>query len=101
MNLPAESRFINRFSPFKDWTWDKEVQSQILRSLDTMVTMYSNTHRKKGQPPAKIPPQVQPDYVEKAKKDAKRQKREDQQLDQQDLAAIFEKRNNQIKKLEA
>lgn len=101
VNLPTESRFIQKFSPFKDWTWDKEIQSQILHTLDTMVTMYSNAHRKKGHAPIKTPPQVQPDYVEQAKKDAKKQKKEDLQVDQADLAEIFEKRNNQVNKLEA
>lgn len=77
------------------------MQSQILHALDTMVTVYCNAHRRKGQSPIKAPKQVQPDYVEQAKKDAKKQKKEDLQLDQQDLAEIFEKRNNQVNKLEA
>ena len=99
-NLPPESRLIQKYSPFKDWTWDKEMQSQILHTLDTIVTMYANAHRKKGRAPMKNPPQVQPDYVEEAKKNAKKQKKENLLIDQADLAEIFEKRNNQVKKLE-
>ena len=91
---------MEKYSPFKDWNWDKEVQSQILHTLDTLVTMYANAHRKKGHAPIKTPPQAQPDYVEQAKKDAKRQKKEDSQLDQADLAEIFEKRNNQTNRLD-
>ncbi len=74
--------------------------SQILHSLDTMITIYSNAHRKKGHAPIKVPPQFQPDYVELAKKNSKKKKREESLVDQADLAEIFEKRNNQVNKLE-
>lgn len=100
MNLPPESRFFQKYSPFKDWDWDKEVQSQILHTLDSIATMYGNTHRKKGTPPLKTPPQAQPDYVKEAKKGAKEQKREESMIDQADLMEIFEKRNNEVKKME-
>ena len=101
INLPMESRFIQKYSPFKDWNWDKEMQSQILHTLDSIATMYANSHRKKGTKALKAPVQAQPDYVEKAKKEAKNKKKEENELDQLDLTEIFEKRNNKVNKLEA
>ena len=100
INLPPESRFIQKISPFKDWTWDKEMQSQILHTLDTLVIQYANAHRKKGSPAIKIPPQIQPDYVSQAKKEVKKNKRDDNREKQKDLAEIFEKRNQKVKKIE-
>ena len=100
VNLPVESRFVCKYSPFKDWNWDREIQSQILHAVDTIATMYANAHKKKGAATIKTPPLPQPDYVEKAKKQAKRAKREESKLDQIDLAEIFEKRNNKVNKLE-
>ena len=97
VNLPANSRFVRKYSPFKDWNWDREMQSQILMSIDSLAVLYANANRKKGAAKAKPPKQMQPDYVEKAKKEAKKQKREEAKLEQADLAEIFEKRNNQIK----
>ena len=99
-NLPAESRIAQKYSPFRDWTWDKEMQSQILHAIDTMVTIYSNAHRKKGRAPIKMPVQVQPDYVEKAKKEANVKKKENSRADQADLSEIFEKRNNRVMTIE-
>lgn len=100
LQLPAESRFVRKVSPFKDWSWDKEIQSQILHTMDTIAVMYANSHRKKGAQPLKVPPQTQPDYVEKAKKGAKEEKRERLKEDQADLAKIFEKHNSNVNKLE-
>ena len=94
INLPAESRFVRKYSPFRDWSWDKEMQAQILRAVDTIATLYANTHRKKGQKALESPELVQPDYVARAKKDAKRQKRDDQAATLGELKAFFEKRNN-------
>lgn len=100
INLPMESRFMQKQSPFKDWNWDKEMQSQILHALDMLAAMYANSHRKKGAKPIKPPELVQPDYVIKAKKQAKEDKKVDNQEDQKDLADIFEKRNNKVKRIE-
>lgn len=77
------------------------MQSQILHTLDSIATMYANSHRKKGTKALKAPVQAQPDYVEKAKKEAKNKKKEENELDQLDLTEIFEKRNNKVNKLEA
>ena len=100
LQLPMQARFMQKYSPFKDWNWDREVQTQILHSIDALATMYANSHRKKGSVPLKTPPLIQPDYVEKAKKEAKNKKREDLKMDQVDLAGIFEKRNSKVKKIE-
>lgn len=100
INLPPESRFMQRYSPFKDWSWDKEVQVQILHSIDVLSAMYANSHRKKGAKPLKPPELIQPEYVAKAKKQAKEDKKATNQDDQKDLSDIFEKRNSKVKKLE-
>ncbi len=100
LQLPMQARFMQKYSPFKDWNWDREVQAQILHSIDTLATMYANSHRKKGAVALKAPPLIQPDYVEKAKKEAKGKKKEDLKEAQADLAEIFRKRNNNVKKIE-
>ena len=73
------------------------MQSQILHSIDSLAVLYANANRKKGSTKLKPPKQMQPDYVEKAKKEAKKQKREEARQEQANLAEIFEKRNNQTK----
>lgn len=100
INLPEESRFIRKISPFQDWNWDKEIQSQILHTLDIIAVQYANSHRKKGSVAIKIPQQIQPEYVKKAKKDATSNKKDDNRKIQKDLSEIFERRNNRIKKVE-
>lgn len=100
MNLPIESRFIQKYSPFKDWGWDKEVQSRILQMLDVIACQMVNMHRKKGTKAIKPAEQFQPDYVKEAKKQIKADKVENAKEDQKDLAEIFEARNNNVKKLE-
>ena len=100
VNLPMESRFIQKYSPFKDWDWDKEVQSRILQMLDLISCHLVNMHRKKGTKALKVSDQFQPDYVKKAKKDIKKQKKETAATNQEELASIFEKRNSEVKELE-
>jgi len=100
VNLPPESRFVQKCSPFKDWSWDKEVQTQILHAIDMFSAMYANAHRKKGSQPIKAPEVVQPDYVIEAKKKAKEAKREQNGVEQKELAELFNKRNNKVKDIE-
>lgn len=100
VNLPMESRFIQKYSPFKDWDWDKEVQSRILQMLDLISCHLVNMNRKKGTKALKVSDQFQPDYVKEAKKDVKKQKKETAATDQEELASIFEKRNSEVKELE-
>ena len=99
-NLPLESRFVQKYSPFKDWNWDKEVQVQILHAIDVFATMYANSHRKKGSSVIKPPELIQPEYVALAKKQANKDKKAMNQDSQKNLSEIFEKRNNKVKKLE-
>lgn len=70
LNLPFESRFVQKYAPSKDWNWDKEVQSRILHTLDIIKCQIANMAKKSGQSSAKPQPQFQPDYVEKAKAEA-------------------------------
>lgn len=100
VNLPMESRFIQKYSPFKDWDWDKEVQSRILQMLDLISCHLVNMNRKKGTKALKVSDQFQPDYVKEAKKDVKKQKKETAATNQEELASIFEKRNSEVKELE-
>lgn len=65
-----------------------------------MITQYANSHRKKGTPAQKPPKQLQPDYVERGKKELRNRKKEDGKETQKELAAFFEKRNNKTKKME-
>ena len=95
-----ESRYMQKYLPFKDWDWDKEVQSRILQMLDVIACQIANTHRKKGAKALKPQEQFQPDYVKDAKKQVKRNKKEDAKEDQAELAKIFGERNKNIKKLE-
>ena len=91
---------MQKYSPFKDWDWDKEVQSRILQMLDLISCHLVNMHRKKGTKPVKVNEQFQPDYVKDAKKELRQGKKESAKETQEDLAEIFEKRNNKVKKLE-
>lgn len=100
MNLPIESRFVQKYLPSKDWDWDKEVQSRILQMLDIISCHLVNMHRKKGTKAIKPNEQFQPDYVREAKNMAKENKRETAKTEQEDLAAIFEARNNNINRLD-
>ena len=91
---------MQKYLPFKDWDWDKEVQSRILQMLDIISCHLVNMNRKKGTKALKPQDQFQPDYVKEAKKQAKEDKKESHKEDQQDLAEIFEARNKNVKKIE-
>lgn len=91
---------MQKYSPFKDWNWDKEIQSQILQAIDMLMVMYANANRKKGSRKIQPPELMQPDYIKKAKKNTKEQTKEDMKVKQKDLAEIFTKRNNQVKSIE-
>lgn len=100
LNLPLESRFVQKYIPGKDWGWDKEVQSRILMELDLISCQLSNMFRKKGTKPRKPMEQFQPDYVKEAKEGVKGKKKAINEEAQKDLAEIFEKRNNNVKNIE-
>ena len=90
---------VQKYSDFKDWNWDKEVQTQILHTLDLLVTMYSNAHRKKGTQPLKAPKLVQPKYVEDAKKELAGKPKITEE-EKESIIAYFEQRNNQVNNME-
>lgn len=89
-----------KYIPSKDWNWDKEVQSRILMELDIISAQLYNAFKGKYKKPRKPDEQFQPDYVKEAKKDIKGAKKADNKDSQKELAEIFEKRNNQVKKVE-
>ena len=88
--LPAESRFIRAHNPIKDWTWDKEIQSQILHRLDVISCQLANMFRKKGKKPAKPGKQLQPEYVAKAKEQLQEEKKAKTRLSEEETAEVEE-----------
>ena len=93
-NLPPTARLMTKISPFKQWQWDDEVKSQILHTLDMISCQISNMGKKKGAKPNKPRKQLQPDYVEKAKKEISKKQKEANSNYAQELADFWEKRNN-------
>lgn len=67
--LPAESRCIKQLSPAESWSWNDEVQSRILRQIESTNALLYNSNKKKGNKAVKVGEQFQPDYVKKAKDD--------------------------------
>ena len=98
--LPIESRMVQKYSPYKDWTWEKEVQSQILRELNIIATNYVNANRKKGTKKIDFQPLFEPAYVTEAKKQAKVKKQEDKQEQRLELEKFFSEHNNNVNKME-
>ena len=68
--------------------------------LDLISCHLVNANRKKGTKALKPGDQFQPDYVVEAKKQIKMSKKEAAADSQEELAAIFEKRNNKVKDIE-
>lgn len=93
MNLPQESRFMRKISPFANWTWDKEVQSQILHALDSLICLTANINMKKGAKKLKPSEIMRPDYVKEAFKEANESKREQNSALNQELAQLFKNKN--------
>lgn len=103
INLPMESRFIMSKLDSKDWTWDKEVQSRILSSLEIISCQLSNMFRKKGKKKVKPGEQFQPDYVKKAKENAiraKNMKRKITKEEMDNIKAFWKNRNPDVKLFE-
>ena len=100
MQLPAESRVVQKYSPFKDWNWDREMQSQILRELNVIATNYVNANRKKGTKKLKYQDQLEPKYVTEAKKEMERKKNGISEAKRKELEAFFSKKNNKAKNME-
>lgn len=68
-------------------------------ALDVISCQITNMNKKKGQSPRKPSDQFQPDYVAKAKDNVKGKKKLTKE-EMDDLADFFNKRNNNINKLE-
>ena len=100
MQLPPESRMVQKYSPFKDWNWDREMQSQILRELNVIATNYVNANRKKGTKRLKFQDQLEPKYVTEAKKAAKIKHIDKTKEQREQLAEFFSKKNSETTKLE-
>lgn len=94
--LPPESRMAQKYSPFKDWNWDREMQSQILRELNVIATNFVNANRKKGARRLKFQDQLQPDYVVKAKKALLQKHKEQAEEQSKELAEFFSQKNSNI-----
>lgn len=99
LNLPEESRFIRKYSPLKDWNWDREMQSQILLAIHNLGKIYIDANRKKGRKMMPEIKQFQPDYVAKAKKNFSRNEQERRKEDFEDIKKLFEKRNPDVRKV--
>lgn len=77
------------------------MQSQILRELDVICTTFINANRKKGSKKVKPQDQLQPKYVEEAKKNLRRKDAEAKTEQRNELAEFFEQKNNGTKRLES
>ena len=101
INLPPESRCVCKYSDFGFWNWDREIQSQILHTLDVIMVNFVNANLPKGKSKAKAMDQAQPDNVKQAKERLKAQKTlamDDEE--KETLRRFFEARNADVKKLE-
>lgn len=101
LQLPFEARFVQKYCKSKDWDWDKETQSRILHALDTISCQLSNMIKKKSEPLRKPDEQFQPDYVKKAKAEARRIGQEEAEVSQKevkDMQIFWESYNNRVRK---
>ena len=102
-NLPKEARIFTKYASAIQWTYDQEMLSQILLTMQNLTISYGNANRKKGVAAAKLlksEDQFQPESVAKAKKLARKQEAERKKIapDQEKAVREFwEKRNPGIK----
>lgn len=82
MQLPQDSRTIVTINPARDWNWDRETQSQILRELGLISDQISKFGSGKK---TKVPPQFQPAYVERAKREFEERKQLESRISEADL----------------
>lgn len=88
LQLPPESRFMQKIIPSRDWNWDKEVQSRILQTLDAILCQLANLFRKSGQESLKPGEQFQPDYVKRAKEEAQSLARAEAAISNDEMVAM-------------
>lgn len=101
LHLPFESRFVQKYSPSKDWSWEKETQARILNMLDAIYSHLANMTKGKGQPSRKVAELFQPEYVKKAKAEAEEARREAERISREDFEEIKEfwkTRNYKVRK---
>lgn len=103
MNLPPESRFMQKIIPSKDWNFDRETQSRILLMLENISCQIHNVNRKKGTKAAKPSEQFQPEYVKKAKEDYERAEKQRKKYTKEEMDTLknfMQRRNPNMKMLE-
>lgn len=100
MQLPTTARVMEKLNPVRDWNFDRETQSQILRRLDVISDQLAKFGSKKK---IENPKQFEPEYVTKGKKKlAERAKEEKRwsEADKNKLAEYFAKHNAKVKRIE-
>lgn len=101
LQLPFESRFVQKYCPSKDWDWDKEIRSQILHTLDIISCQLANMMKKEGRASSKPQPQLQPEYVKRAKEEATTNKHGEQISDDdlEDMQQFWQEYNCNTKEI--
>ena len=94
--LPPTSRVFCKASPLQDWTWDREMQSQILLQLGVISDQLSKFGTKKR---IKAPRQLQPDYVEAGKKKLKKLQKDKKRKEANGAVADIEFWQNRYKNI--
>ena len=100
MQLPAQSRVMEKLNPVRDWNFDRETQSQILRRLDVISDQIAKFGSKKK---IETPKPFEPDYVTKGKKKLAKMQKETKRWSDDDknkLASYFAKHNSKVKRIE-
>lgn len=100
MQLPTTARVMEKLNPVRDWNFDRETQSQILRRLDVISDQLAKFGSKKK---IDTPKPFEPEYVTKGKKKlAERAKEEKRwsEADKNKLAEYFAKHNAKVKRIE-
>lgn len=65
-NLPAESRFLRKYAPELEWTWQDEYLAMILQAQLNHNIDYFNAHRPKGHKPQnRLSEPIFPDCIKK------------------------------------
>ena len=100
MQLPMHARVMEKLNPVRDWNFDRETQSQILRRLDVISDQLAKFGSKKK---IDTPKPFEPDYVTKGKKELAERAKEAKRWSEADknrLAEYFAKHNAKVKRIE-
>lgn len=90
INLPPESRTINKTMPASDWTFNDEMISQIHYQLNVITALMINQNRKKGTKPVKPGKQFQPPAVEKLKAEIEEKRKKDSRVTEEEARRLEE-----------